>query len=225
MDMWTLVWLLLFLFVIICAFVIGFIIYQIKVYKFKIRLYENIGGKWQETRLLKARKILVKDSLGESVLFVPKVKSFVSSYGEQMGKRMYYYAVGEDGYWYNITLGDIDAKMGILDIEVVNRDVRGFHSTNQKRIKNRYEKPKNWPMVVAALSIILALVIVFGGGYFLYGQIGEITEASKGSLGAAKEISTANLATIEAMEKLTGRLEVLLNNQNITVKDGETGIR
>jgi len=225
MEIWTIIWIGLFFVVFLIAGIIGFFIYQLRVYKYKIRLYKNIGKGWQETNLYRARKIRVKDSLGETVLWVPKVKQFVSSYGEMMGKNLYYYAEGEDGYWYNITLGDIDAKMGILDIEVVNRDVRGFHSTNQKRIKERYNKPKNWPMVLMTISVILALIIVFGGGYFLYGQIGEITQANSGSLAVAKETSIANLATTEATEKLMGRLESILGEMNITIKSGETGIR
>lgn len=225
MNIWVLVWVSVFILTFLLGGIIGFIIYIKRVYKYRIRLYQNIGRGWQETKFYRARKIKVKDSLGESVLWIPKVKQYVSSYGELMGKNMYYYAEGEDGYWYNITLGDIDAKMGILDIEVVNRDVRGFHSTNQKRIKERYHKPKNWPMVMMAISVILALIIVFGGGYFLYGQIGEVTAANSGSLEAAKQTSSANIAVAEALEDLVSKMTFIADEANITIIEGETGIR
>jgi len=224
MNFWLIFWVSLFIFLFILSIVIGFIVYTLRVYRYKIRLYRNIGNGWQEFKFYRARELTIKDSLGERVLWVPKAKRYVSSYGEMMGKNMYYYAQGQDGYWYNIKLGDIDAKMGMLDIEVVNRDVRAFHVTNAKRIQQRYDKPKQWPMVVMAISVILALIIVFGGGYFLYGQVGKITDANAGALQVAKETSSANLKVAESIDETTTRLTAIANALGEDIKEGSTGI-
>ena len=57
-----------------------------------------------------------------------------------MGPNIYWFAIGQDGYWYNVVLGDLDAKMGMLDIEPVDRDMRYMHVAIRKNIQDRYKK-------------------------------------------------------------------------------------
>lgn len=224
MNVWTIFWISLALFFFIVAIIVSFLIYQIRVYRYKIRLYRNIGNGWQEYKLYRSRELVIPESLGEKVLWVPKAKVFVSAYGEMMGKNLYYYAQGQDGYWYNIKLGDIDAKMGMLDIEVVNRDVRSFHTTNAKNIRERYKAPKNWPMLIMAFSFVLVIILTFAGGWFLYKQVGEISEANAGSLTVAKEVTIANQKVTENLDETISRLNVLLEKVGVEVKEGQAGI-
>jgi len=198
MTTWQLFWLLLVVFIVFLIGVGIFIFYHFRTYKFRIRVYETHGADWKEIGIYRARLLKVAGSLGEQVLWVPKLKIYLSAYGRKMGKNLFYYAKAHDGYYYNILLGDLDAKMGVLDIEPVDQDVRAFHTTNNKNIEERYNKPKNWPTIMMAFTVILALLIVFVGGYVMYDKVIEGMDKTNANIEASTQ------ATRFASEILAG---------------------
>ena len=111
--------------------VIGLIMmYYITVFRFRVRHFYQLSGdaQFHEGKTFKARKLKVgRGKGGLYELWVPKMKQFVTYYGKKMGKNLFYYAEGPDGYLYNVVLGDLDTAKGVLDIEPINRDVRAFH--------------------------------------------------------------------------------------------------
>ena len=96
-------------------------------YSRKIILFENISGQGYHVCLKTRARIVRLGNGGEELLKTLVGGHYVSAYGRKMGKNAYWYAKAQDGYWYNIILGDLDAKRGMLDIEPIDRDVRMFH--------------------------------------------------------------------------------------------------
>ena len=197
-------------FIVVIGVVFGvFMFFWSRTFKWKFRIYENTSGTGhEELGLVRGRLLRIPGSLSEKVYYIPKLKEYVSAYGRKMGKNMYYLFKGQDGYFYNCTLGDMDAKTGTLDIEPVNSDVRAFHTTNNKNIRDRYDKPKNWPLVLMSFTIIIALLIVFIGGYVLFNKMNEgidkVNQAQGIALERDKE-SVRVLAIIDsAQSKFTG---------------------
>lgn len=200
MDIWQLFWFIFAIFIVFLVAVGSFMFYHFRTYKYKVRVYETHGADWKEVGMYRARLLNISGSLGERVLWVPKLKEYLSAYGRKMGKNLFYYAKAHDGYYYNILLGDLDAKMGVLDIEPVDQDVRAFHTTNKKNIEERYNKPKNWPTIVMAFTIILALLIVFIGGYVMYDKVIEGMDKTNANIEAsmrATEVAGDVLAGID----------------------------
>jgi uncharacterized integral membrane protein len=157
---WTFIAIIL-LIVIIGAIVI-YAIYQQRIYKYRIIVFENLTGQgFQPTIKDKARRVKMGDG-GEEVLYLKKLKAYRSAYGRKMGKNTYWFAIGADGYWYNITFGDLDTKMGMLDIEVVDRDMRLFHVAVRKNIQERYRKQKFMEkygaVVISGIFLLIALI-------------------------------------------------------------------
>ena len=114
--------------------------YMNKLYNKKVVVFENISGKgWQRAFEDTARLIKVGDQ-GEELLYLRNRKVYRTAYGKKMGVNEYWFAVGQDGYWYNYLLGDFDAKLGEMDIEPVDRDMRYMHVAIRKNIENRYKK-------------------------------------------------------------------------------------
>jgi len=106
----------------------------------KIVLFENIAGQGYQP-VLKTRARVIKLGVGgEEILRTLFGGYYVSAYGRKMGRNTYWYAKGQDGYWYNVILGDLDAKQAILDIEPIDRDVRMFHVALDRLSHSTYGK-------------------------------------------------------------------------------------
>ena len=94
-----------------------------------------------------------------------------------LGKNQYWFAVGQDGGWYNIKLGDLDAKMGTLDIEPIDRDIKYISVAMRKNAAENYGPKITWfdkygSWVLGGIT----LIIIFAGSYFLIEQIGVIAK-------------------------------------------------
>ena len=153
-----------FLFIIFVIVVLGlcwwFGIEQRK-YKYKIEIYENLGGtRYVKTGVDRAKVVRMGDG-GEEILWLKKHKMYKGAYGRKMGTNLIWFAIGQDGYWYNITLGDLDAKQGMLDIEPIDRDMRYAHVAIRRNLKDRYNKPK-WMEKYGTMLMGLLFLIVMG---------------------------------------------------------------
>lgn len=146
-----------------------------RLYKFNIAVFENISGQgWQNTMTDTAKYLrLSKD--GTEVFWLRKKKMPLTAYGKKMGPNKYWFAIGQDGGWYNIVLGDLDAKMGTLDIEMVDRDIKYVSVAMRKNAAENYgakitfmDKYGSWMMGG------FVLIILFAGIWFILEQIGVI---------------------------------------------------
>lgn len=173
-----------------------------KKFKYKIILFENIGGQGYKVAYKdRARLIKIGDG-GEEILYLRKLKSYRAAYGRKMNKNEYWFAVGQDGYWYNFLLGDLDAKMNMLDIEPIDRDMRYMHVAIRKNITERYRKVgfmEKYGVMVFSGIFIIAMIIAL---WLMLDQIGELIEqaATATSAGAKTlEVVTNALARVDSI--------------------------
>jgi hypothetical protein len=191
--------------------IIFYIIYTNRVFNKRIVVFENIAGQgYQITGQDKAKIIKVGDG-GEEVLYLRKRKVYRTAYGRKMGTNTYWFAVGQDGYWYNVLLGDLDAKMGMLDIEPIDRDMRYMHVAIRKNIADRY-KGKKMEKITAIVvgGIVLVCLILVIGGYFIMKQLGESAKLTGENIKALKPMA-------DTLNNVAGRLD--------TICSGGSGIR
>lgn len=164
----------------------AYLIFQWRVYRFKIVLFENTGEGFRPIGKDKARLIKIGNG-GEEILKLKLRKVYRTAYGRKMGKNTYWFAIGQDGYWYNITLADLDAKMGALDIEPIDRDMRYMHVALRKNAEERYTKKGIWEqyggMIISGIFLLIMLVALF----FLIDQIGELLKSSQGVANSMKD--------------------------------------
>jgi hypothetical protein len=176
--------------------------YQKKIYNKKVVIFENIGNQgYQKTGEDTARLIKVGDG-GEEILYLRNRKVYRTAYGKKMGSNIYWFAVGQDGYWYNCTLGDLDAKMGMLDIEPVDRDMRYMHVAIRKNIQERYKKQgfmeKYGTMIIGAIFLIAVLILV----WFLVDKISKLASIMIQTMQSNKD-------TLELVKEVLGRVDVI----------------
>jgi len=191
----------IFLFFLVGAIII-FVIYSKKVYKYKIIIFENISGQgYQPTIRDRARTIEFGEG-GEELLFLRKTKKYRTAYGRKMGKNTYWFVIGQDGYWYNSVLGDLDAKLGMLDIEPIDRDLRLMHVAIRKMIQDRYKKPKfmeKYGPIVIISGFTLIMII---GIWFLLDKMADINAASSAAIQVSKEVMEGNREVLTALNNI-----------------------
>ena len=170
------------LIVVVIAIAVAIVLYIYmtnKKFNRKIVLFENIAGKgWEVTLKDRARLVKIGDG-GEEILYLRKSKVYRTAYARKQGKNEHWFAIGQDGYWYNFLLGDLDAKMGMLDIEPIDRDMRYMHVAIRKNITERYRKISFMEKYGSILINGVFLIIMLVGLWILVDQIGElVTQAT-----------------------------------------------
>ena len=173
-----------------------------KIFNKKIQVFENISGKgYQPVYKDRARLVKLGDG-GEELLFLKKKKLYRAAYGRKMGINTYWFAIGQDGYWYNCVLGDIDAKMGMLDIEPIDRDMRYMHVAIRKNIKDRYNKPSAFEKYGTYIMSGIFMIIMLVGIWLLLNKIGDISSGAAASVTAANEVVKAAQSIISSLDNI-----------------------
>lgn len=161
--------------IVIASFVLGLVLFFMT-YNSKVELYENIGGGSKMVRVLKtrARKVKVGPG-GEELLKLLRPSVYRTAYGKKIAPNTYAFAVGSDGYWYNIVMGDLDTKMGVLDIEPIDRDVRMMSVAVENIIKDNYN-PNKTAQIVMGIFLFIMVAVMLIGLYIIVGKIGGISK-------------------------------------------------
>jgi len=176
-----------------------------KSYNRRIVVFENISGQGYQP-VLKTRARIVKLGVGgEEILKTFSGGTYVSAYGRKMGKNVYWYAKGPDGYWYNVILGDLDTKLNILDIEPIDRDVRMFHVALDRLSNLTYGKKSFMEKYGIHMMLFVFLIVLMLGMWFIVGKVGDSTSALA--------------ATAETNERVAGLLEGILQGAS-NIKSG-----
>lgn len=198
----TIYFLVILIFVSIITAVILYWMFQKKVYNKKVVIYENIAGTgWRRTKTDLARTIKIGDG-GEELLWLKKHKVYRTAYGRKMGINEYWFAIGQDGYWYNFVLGDLDAKMGMLDIEPVDRDMRMMHVAVRKNIQDRYKKQnfmeKYGTIIVNGIFLVIIGIML----WFLVDQIGGIASAISSAVDNSAQLQESSKQIVTSLDNI-----------------------
>ena len=182
---------------------LGYFYWDSLKYKYKIEIYENLGGTRYVKSAVDVAKLVNVGSGGEQLLWLKKHKCYRTAYARKMGKNLIWFAVGQDGYWYNIQLGDLDAKQGELDIEPIDRDMRYTHVAIRKNTEARYTpKPKFMEKYGVAIFGFLFFILLIFGLYFLIGQISEAASALAGTAETNRQVLDSLKQVIVSMDNI-----------------------
>lgn len=174
-------------------------------YNRKVVFFENISGQGFQPVMKSRARIIKLSRSGEEILKTLKGGIFLSAYARKMGKNTFWYAKGSDGYWYNILLGDLDAKFGILDIEPVDRDVRMFHLGIDKIAERDYAQKKSFMEKYGVQMMVLIFLIIFLVGLFVItGKISEGLQAMNNP-----ETARMNQETAELLSTVANKITVI----------------
>lgn len=176
-----------------------------KTFNRKVVFFENISGLgYQPTMRKKARRLKLGTG-GEELLAIVGGDT-LSAYGKKMGKNTYWFAKGQDGYWYNFVLGDLDTKMAMLDIEPVDTDVRMFHVAKERMNRDNYQRKGFMERYGTTMILFLFLIVLILGMWFIIGKVGKATEALARTQESNAEVIKTTQAILAANEKMRQEL-------------------
>jgi len=197
-------------------------------YKKKIILFENIAGQGYQP-VFKSRARVVKLGIGgEEILKTLFGGHYVSAYGRKMGRNIYWYAKGQDGYWYNIIIGDLDTKQAMLDIEPVDRDVRMFHVALDRISHSTYGKQSFIEKYGIHVLLFVFLIVLIFGMWFIVGKIGDAVSPLASASDTALEVQEMNVRITNQLDSIARSLgyrvdEIELTNSDSGITPVDTG--
>ena len=209
---WIYVFIIVFFGILLIAGIILFFFFT--TYKKKIILFENIAGQGYQP-IFRSRARVIKLGIGgEEILKTLFGGYYVSAYGRKMGRNTYWYAKGQDGYWINVLLGDLDTKKAMLDIEPVDRDIRMFHIALDRISQSTYGKQSFLEKYGVHMMLFLFLIVLIFGMWFIVGKIGD----------AVAPLSTASDTSLKVQEmnvKITNQLDSIARNLGVRTSEIE----
>lgn len=172
-------------------------------WKFKVSILENTAGQgYMISKRDRARLISFGDG-GEEIFLLKRAKKYRVGYGKRIGQNAIAWAIANDGYWYNITLGDLDKKLMEVGVMPVERDMRFATASLRKGIEDRYNKKgfmEKWGVMIAIGLIVVAIIVQ---GVSTYINIKQNVKVSENNLKA----SETSLKVLEASDKILGKVD------------------
>lgn len=170
---------------------VTFIILSRMRWPFKVVILENLAGQgYTISKRDKARLISFGDG-GEEIFVLKKQKKYKIGYGKRIGKNQIAWAIGQDGYWYNFTFGDLDDKLLELGVMPVDRDMRFATASVRKGIENRYND-RSWMDkygTILYFGLFIITLIIFGViMYMAFNKQVEIAKTNAEAIKTSKEV-------------------------------------
>lgn len=122
----------------VTAIIIGCVLLWRLRWKMKwVLLQEQPNGKLEIVKRGSMRPMAFGDG-GEEIFYLRGVNKFKVAYGKRIGKNQVAWAVGQDGYWYNVDFGGIDKRLREAGVFPVDRDMRMANSVARKGIEQKH---------------------------------------------------------------------------------------
>ena len=198
---------------------IAFLLF-LKTYNKKIELYENLSGAGYKLVAKTRARIIRLGHGGGEILKTLVGGMYLSASGQKMSKNLYWFAKGPDGYYYNVILGDLDTKKGILDINPIDRDVRMFHLAIDRVATQTYGKQSFLEKYATAISAFLLFILVVGSLWIIIGRIGDSTQALSSTAETNKEVATLLRNILSGASNIARTNNILPNNLSGIVPAG-----
>ena len=219
---WIIVGALFFIFLLISIVATIIIVYRLK-WNYKYLVYENIAGTgYIPTRKGRCRLIGFGDG-GEEIFYLQKIKKYRASYGKRIGKNLIAWAIGADGYWYNITFSNLDTKLLELGVMPIDRDMRYSNSAIRKGIEQNYNREtfmQKYGVIIAFGMLFLCILALGGSQYMSIKKSNEIASINVESLKIQKDVMASTNELIIKLNAFrggtSGAVTVITPNGTIT---------
>ena len=184
------------------ALIAWLVIRHIK-YKFKVVIFEKVGGKFQAT--VRDRAMSIPYGLGgDRVFYMRKLKRKEPMPQIQAGRNIYWFFMREDGELINFEPGDFDEQARQMGARFLDKEMRYARVSLQSHFKERFDKPKFWDKygaLIVQVGVILVMMVFL---YLIIDKILEYTTTLKAIAEIQSQIQEMNLKVLNAMEQVMG---------------------
>ncbi len=165
----------------------------------------------------RARLISVGD-MGEQIYFLRRAKKYRAGFGRMIGNNKIAWGIGEDGFWYNITFGNLNKKLMEAGVFPVSVDMRFVNYGVRKAIQERYDKKdffQKWGTTIVMSVFIFVILIQASGMWFIFDKMNEAIQSTNTGLEESRKFQ---------IEFQKGQRDLLLAYDNV-FSGGGSGLR
>lgn len=191
-GMGTLGTILLWILMVIFAFGIigGGIIWWIwnKSYNQVAELWANVNGRDQVVATYKAKWIRLPGTM-KRLMYIRGANRWESPQYMTGKKTWKFHRRAIDGQWHNFTHGSVDEKLNQMKIEIVQGDVRMQSEANEKILRDRLQKKKDWLGLITQIAYIITFILIFIALVVLFSKLTDVAEAQTASASAMQRMA------------------------------------
>lgn len=201
---------LLILIILVSLFLaVGATVAIVIVYRFRWPMFwekweELVPGRLTRTAKGRCRPISFGDG-GEEIFFLKGIKKYRAAYGKRIDKRTIVWAVGADGYWYNIVPQGIEKKLMEVGVMPIDRDMRLTQAQVRKGLENRYNDKGFMEKYGLLISFGMLFICILALGAFMWIGFDKQKDITMANLEATK----ASKETMDAASKIIAHLDNL----------------
>lgn len=194
LGLWASILVIFFIIIVIFAILGGItvlIIWNMS-YNQKITLKGRVNGKPQIIATYKGKWIKVAgEHSNAKLLFIRGIKRWENP-TLLSGKNHYvFWKKEQDNSWINIIDEDVDEKMRVMKIHFTDADIRMQEKANEKLLRDRLQKKKNWMEIIAQIGYIIVFIFLIMGLVILFTQLKGLSKAMESSAQAVGEMAQA----------------------------------
>lgn len=194
MGLWASLLVIFFVVLVVFALLGGLIILIVwnKSYNQKITLWANTDGVPQEIATYKAKwiKIHGKHS-NERLMFIRSVARWELPRLMAGKNTWHFWRREQDGEWINVLPENVDEKTKKMNIKFLDGDVRMQRIANEKVLRDRLQKKKNWMEIIAQVGYIIVFIFLIIGLVVLFTQLKSLSDAMSKSANAIEHMAVS----------------------------------
>lgn len=161
-----------------------------KSYNQKAELWARVNGIDQVVATYKAKWIRLPGTM-KRLMFIRGANRWESPQ-YMTGKNTWkFHRRAIDGMWHNFRHGSVDDKLNEMGIEIVQGDVRMQSEANEKILRDRLQKKKDWLGLITQIAYIITFILIFIALVVLFSKLTDVAEAQTASAGAMEKVANA----------------------------------
>lgn len=192
LSLWGTLLIVFFIIIMIFALVGGIIVFIVwnKSYNQKVELWAKVNGVPQRIATYKAKwiKIAGKHS-NEKLLYVRTVQRWEFPRLMAGKNNWIFWRREQDNEWINILPEDVDEQSKTMKVKFTDGDVRMQRVANEKVLRDRLQKKKNWMEIIAQIGYIIVFIFLILGLVVLFTQLKDLSASMETSSKAIEKMA------------------------------------
>jgi hypothetical protein len=171
-----------------------------------IQLFEKINGKYRPTRKCKAMELSYSDS-GDKAIFIKELKRYRPKPTAQMGDRVYWLAVDDEGNLINIEMQDVDFLLREMRVETTETESRANRIAFQKALGDRLKKKESfWDKYGKTIMNVVYIVLVSIAIVFILAKVGNMISSISSVLDKLGIVQDKQGTILTALDNIVSRM-------------------
>lgn len=187
-------------FLVIIGLVSFFVVKRLKFNK-KIIVFEKIAGRWEPTKNDRAMEVKLSTG-GDTIFYLSKSKKYLPNPSKQMGRRVYWYFIRQDGEWINFELGDLDEASRSVGAKFLDKEMRFARTQIQRGLKERYDAPGFWKQYGLLIMSIAYIAIIGVMAWLLFDKFLDVSQNINAGIAAVPTVLDKLNQVLGAMENV-----------------------